>query len=659
MNDDLLEGLDHEQRAVVEHRDGPAIVIAGPGSGKTKTLTTRAAVLLRSGVSPEAIMMITFTRPAAKQMVRRTAALDSRAAYMTAGTFHAVGSRIVQANHRLLGSEREFTILDGEDTEQLIKRHIDQVKTGAKNWPRASTVAKVISYAANTGIGIQESLTLRAPDYEHLADEITEIAQRHALHKIDHGLLSYDDILSMWAALLEDEEIGGELRKRWRYIMLDEQQDANWLQQQVVQGLAGPGGNVMAVGDPSQAIYGFRGSSPDVMRDLHDLHPEASIYTISSNYRSTEAIVHLGQAIDQTLNTGFTRTLRAATGRSGAKPVIKDVHDSATEAQVVADAILADKADGGELSDHAVLVRSTTASRRIEAEFISRNIPFVVQGGTRIDEAAHIRDLLSIARLAGNLAHEPAWLRLLTRFPKIGNKAASDIVVHLLYSADVDAAVRMLEKEGAARRTGLATLGEALRIAADDGSPADRLERIIAEMTPVWKETWTDDWKSRARDLEAVIMIAQEHATMNDFLTAITLDGSIDREGVVAAEKPDEMPVTISTVHGAKGLEYKHVHIPAFVQGGMPSMFANSDAEREEEKRIAFVAVTRAKDTLTFYRPRFNAQNNFTMTSDYEHIVMEHVEQRQHVRQNVLGDARVESKKTLDMRSRILGNVRK
>jgi DNA helicase-2/ATP-dependent DNA helicase PcrA len=657
--DDILEGLDDEQRAVVAHREGPAIVIAGPGSGKTRTITTRAAALLRDGVSPEAIMMITFTRAAAKEMVRRSAALDPRAAYMTAGTFHAVGSRIVQANHRLLGSDREFTVLDGDDTEQLLKRNIDQVRSGAKNWPRASTVAKVISFAANTGIGIEAALRQRAPDYEHLADEITEIAQRHAIYKLDHGLLSYDDILSMWAALLEDQEIGDELRSRWRYIMLDEQQDANWLQQSVVQGLAGPGGNVLAVGDASQAIYGFRGSSPSVLKELHRLHPEAAIYTISSNYRSTEAIVALGAAIDATMDTGFRRNLKAMTGRVGVKPEIVDVHDAATEASVIADAILEDKAQGGELSDHAVLVRSTAAARRIEAEFISRHIPFVVQGGTRIDEAAHIRDLLSVARLAGNLSHEPAWLRLLTRFPRIGDKAAGDIAAIVMQAPSVGEATRVLEMEGAARKTGLATLGDALTAAASDGAPADRLERIIAEMSPVWKEVWSDDWKNRARDLDAVIMIAQEHATMSDFLTAITLDGSLDREGIVPSDKPDELPVTISTVHGAKGLEYRKVHIPSFVQGGMPSMFANGDDEREEEKRIAFVAVTRAKDTLTFYRPRFNGQGNFTMMSDYEPIIARHVTQRQHVRKSAAGDARIETTKRIDMRSRILGGVKK
>lgn len=659
MTEDLLQGLDDEQRAAVMHREGPAIVIAGPGSGKTHTLTTRAAALLSEGVAPEAIMMITFTRNAAKGMVRRASALDPRAAYMTAGTFHAVGSRIVQANYALLGCDRPFTVLDGDDVEQLLKRHIEEVRHGAKNWPRASTIAKVISYATNTGLGIEESLNLRAPDYKHLAEEITDIAERHAIHKLDNGLLAYDDILTMWAALLEDDEIGLELRSRWRYIMLDEQQDANWLQQQVVQGLAGPGGNVMAVGDPSQSIYGFRGSAPGVLRKFQVLHPDVKVYKISSNYRSTKAIVELSSAIDRHIDTGFTRDLRSVTGRIGEKPVILDVHDAATQAQVIADAILADKSAGGELNDHAVLVRSMTNARRIEAEFLSRKIPFTVQGGTRIDEAAHIRDLLSVARLAGNLQHEPAWIRLLTRFPRIGDKAAGDISKQTMACANIDEAVDVLRREGASRRTGLATLGDAIIAVARDGSPADRLERVITEMSDVWKEVWTDDWKTRARDLEAVVMIAQEHGTMADFLTAITLDGSIDREGTVATDKPDEMPVTISTVHGAKGLEYRHVHIPSFIQGGMPSMFANTPEDKDEERRVAFVAVTRAKDTLTFYRPRVSENNNFTSMSDYEPHIAAHVEQKKHVRENRAGDARVESSKRIDMRSRIMKGVRK
>lgn len=654
MIEDALDGLDDEQLAVVNHRKGPAIVIAGPGSGKTRTLTSRAAVLLDEGVDPEAIMMITFTRTAAKEMVRRTSALDPRAAYMTAGTFHAVGSKIVQANHHILGMEKEFTILDSDDVEQIIKKNMEAIKGTAKNWPRASTVAKVISYATNTGKSISDSLKMRAPDYEHLSDEIEAVAEKHTEYKLERGLLSYDDILLMWAALLEDEEIGTQLRRRWEYIMLDEQQDANWLQQQVVQGLAGPGGNVMAVGDPSQAIYHFRGSSPGVLKEFKDLHPEARIYTINRNYRSTENIVTLAASVDRFVNTGFTRTLRSASGRSGEKPLVIDVHDAAEEARVIAEAILEDKSLGGELSDHAILVRSTATSRRIEAEFISRKIPFTVQGGTRIDEAAHIKDLLSIARLTQNYAYEPAWLRLLTRYPKIGDKASSEISAKLVEAMSSQDVQKILMKEAETRRTPLYTLGDAISAGSREGNPAEKLERIISAMADTWKDVWHEDWKSRNRDLEAVVMIAQEHADLSDFLTTITLDGSIDRENKFPTEKADEMPVTISTIHGAKGLEYKKVHIPSFVQGGMPSMFANSIEEREEEKRIAFVAITRAKDSLTFYRPRFNGQGNVTMPSDYEGYILPYTNSKQHVRTTLAGDVRVETTRKIDIRAKMM-----
>jgi DNA helicase-2/ATP-dependent DNA helicase PcrA len=658
--DDILSELDDEQRQVVLHRKGPAIVIAGPGSGKTKTITTRAAALIREGVPPEAIMMITFTRAAAQGMVKRAAGIDSRAAYMTAGTFHAVGSKIVQANHKIFGIDKEFTILDSDDTEQLVKKHLENEKKDGKNWPRASTISKIISYSINTGIGIEASINQRAPDYIHLASEITRIAEKHAIYKLENGLLSYDDILVMWAALLEDDEIGPELRKRWQYIMLDEQQDANWLQQQVVKGLTGPNGNVMAVGDPGQAIYGFRGSSPGVMKELYDLYPDAQVYTISSNYRSTREIVTLSSAIDKMLNIGFNRNLKSGTGRTGSVPVIVNVQDAASEAEVIADAILKDKENGGELSDHAILVRSTSSSRRIEAEFISRNIPFTVMGGTRLDEAAHIRDILSVARLTLNFMLEPAWFRLLTKFPRIGTKAADEVTQKIMKCEDLHEVCSILEKEGAVRKTGLSTLAEALRSGSKDNGPSEKLTDIINELNPVLSEHYKDDWKTRSKDLDAIIMIAQEYPNLADFLTAITLDGSIDKENVGSVEKPEEFPVTISTIHGAKGLEYKHVHIPSFVQGGMPSIYANGDEEREEEKRIFFVAVTRAKDTLTFYSPRFTTKTGaLTSISEYHPVIEPFVDSSNTVFEKQSGNARIESNKKIDFRSKILANIRK
>lgn len=657
--ENFCEGLDAEQRAVVSHRAGPAIVVAGPGAGKTRTLTARTAALLASGVAPEAIMLLTFTRTAAREMIRRATALDPRAQYATAGTFHSVGSRILQANSKIFapdGADLPFTILDGDDADQLLRKHIDHVKQGAKNWPRVTTVGKVISFAANSQISIEEALQRRWPDYVDHAEAIETIAEAYAIEKLEKSLLSYDDCLIYWTALLEDEVVGPELRRRWSYVMIDEYQDTNALQSQLINALAGPDGNVMIVGDAAQAIYGFRGAQPGVMRDFHASHPTAKIFPISSNYRSTPEIVALANAIDQQIDTGFRRELRSTSGRTGPRPQIVDVHDAAGEAQAIVGAILADKEDGGEIKNHAILVRSTTAARRIEAECISRQVPFRVQGGTRIDEAAHIRDLLSVARVVQNSSHEPAWMRLLTRFPKVGDKAAGEIASHVMRFSDPFQAAAFLRQEAAARRTSLEMLAEAIEEAARDGTPAERLDRVIGVMSPLWAGIWADEWKARARDLEAVVLIAQEHSDLDSFLTAITLDGSIDRESVHSIDRPDEDPLTISTVHGAKGCEYDHVHISGLVQGSFPSMFANDPEERDEELRILFVAATRPRKTLRFYRPRFNANNQFTMQSEFEPLIALHVDQKQHVRPTELGDARIETTRRIDMKSRLLGN---
>lgn len=658
--ENVLHGLDDEQRAVVMHRDGPAIVIAGPGAGKTRTLTARIGSLLAEGVSPEAIMALTFTRSAAKDMVRRASAIDSRAQYATAGTFHAVGSKIIQANARILlpeGLDKPFTILTEEDVEAMIRKRIDLVKGKDKNWPRAGTVGKIISYADNAQIPIADVIAAKYPDYQDHAEAIESIAAAYAEEKLDKAMLSYDDCLLYWTALLEDEVVGPELRSRWPYVLIDEAQDTNALQAALINGLAGPNGNVMIVADAAQSIYGFRGAKPGVVRDFHHAYPQAQVYTISSNYRSTPEIVALADAIDKQIDTGFPRTLRSASGRSGSRPAIVDVHDAAAEAKAIVAAILADKEDGGEVSNHAVLVRATAGARRIEAEFLSAKIPFVVRGGTRIDKAAHIHDLLSVARIVRNPQHEPAWARMLLRFPKIGDTAAAAILPNIMRSDDLGEITPYLRQESEARRTNLHLLADAIEDCMRPGDPAERLDRVVRIMTPVWENVkeWKDDWKNRARDLEAIVMIAQEHPDLDTFLTAITLDGSLDREDIGSAQKADEDPVTISTIHGAKGMEWDHVHISAFVQGGMPSLFANEPDAREEEMRLLFVAATRARKTLQFYRPRMNGSNNFTMASDFEYILTPHVDQRQHVQKTVQGDARVETTRRIDMRSRILG----
>jgi len=650
----ILQGLNPQQTAAVAHRHGPAVVIAGPGAGKTRVLTARAAALLQEGVRPERILLLTFTRAAANTMMARARSADERAEFLTAGTFHSWGIRIINANAHVFGLEKEFTMLDQEDVAELVKRAMEPLK-GEKNWPRAATVGKMISYATNTRLPIAEVIQRRYPDYIELAEEIEQVRDALVGMKIDRGLIDYDDVLTYLAMLLEHDEIGRKIREQYDHVMVDEYQDTNELQLQIVHGLVGNGGNVTIVGDPGQSVYAFRGGAPATMARFRDSFPGTKVIPLETNYRSTPEIIELVNAIDGRMDIGFERTLRA--GRpSGKKPVIVDVTDNAAEAAAIADAILADKANGGEIKDHAVLVRSTAAARRIETEFISRNIPHTVKGGVRIDEAAHIKDLLSIGRISINMGHQPAWLRMLSRFRRIGAKAAEAISERVMTAFSLDEACMILREEGQKRKTELATLADAIEALSGTTLVAEGLDNAITVMRPIWASIWDEDWASRERDLEAVLLIAEEHPTMESFLTTITLDGSMDRDRSGSREKSEEDPVTISTIHSAKGLEWKHVHLPGFVQGGMPSLFAQTDDDRDEELRIAYVAVSRAEKTLTLYRPRFNGQGNLTSPSEYEVVFKPYVEQEARARrpQDTTG-GRVETSARIDLRARMLG----
>lgn len=648
---DVMQGLNIDQAAAVAHRGGPAIVVAGPGAGKTRVLTARTGSLLQQGVQPEGILLLTFTRSASSTMIRKSRGVDSRAEFITAGTFHSWGIKVINANAHIFGLDRPFTVLDKDDVAELIKKAIEPLK-GENNWPRASTVHKIISFAANTQMSIADAVAAKTPDHIGIAEDIEKVRDAYMDMKLAKGLIDYDDVLSYMAILLGDEEIGAQIRSAYTHVMVDEYQDTNALQLAIVHGLVGDDGDVMIVGDPGQSIYAFRGGAPATMKNFQESFPRSKVFTLNTNYRSSPEIVAVVNAIDKQMQNGFERNLNSGRAETGVKPVIIDVADSAAEAKAIADSILDDKANGGEVCEHAVLVRSTAAGRRIEAEFISRKIPHKVSGGTRIDEAAHIRDLLSIARITSNLSHEPAWLRMTGRFRKIGAKAAQQITDRVMMSMNVEDAVTMLREESNNRKTELYLLADAIQAVASASTVADGLQAAIDAMSPIWATIWQEDWASRARDLEAVLLIAEEHPNIDSFLTTITLDASFDKQDQGSMERPEEDPVTISTIHSAKGLEWKNVHVPAFVQGGMPSLFANGPEEQDEELRIFYVAASRAEKTLAFYRPRFNGQGNFTSASVFEGIMRGLVVQTDQPRpMQSAGAAKIQTNRQIDLRS--------
>jgi len=643
---DIYQGLNAQQLEVVNHRGGTCIVVAGPGSGKTRSITTRAGALVREGVPPEAILMFTFTRASYRTMLKRAKAIDPRCEFLTIGTYHSIASKVINQNFHLFGKDRPFTILDGDNPATIVSEIMEPIKGTEKNWPRATTIAKIISFGVNTGRTIEETMNVKVNwlKYIDFLPQIEEIAKKYGEYKYSRGMIDYDDCLQYFGALLVDPEIGPLLRKRWRYVMGDEHQDTNVLQLDIVKALAMDGMDLMVVGDPPQSIYGFRGSAPATMTQFRDAYPDARVVNLEINYRSTPEIIDLVNAVDKKMGLPFQRTLSSGRASIGEKPVLVDVMDTAGEANAIVESILKDKAEGGEISDHAILVRSMTAGRRIEIEMVARQIPYRVMGGIKINEALHVRDLLDILRLTQNVQHEPAWMALLTRFPKMGPKGARPIIDVLMKSADMAEAIDYLESGDLPTKVSFQPLADALRDATISGMPAQAVQEIIGAMKPVWSNIWFEDWESRLRDLDAINTIAEEYGSISDFITALTLDGSYDKATKDQAQMPDEWPLTISTIHSAKGLEWKHVHIPGFTQYSIPSVMAETDEEMAEEWRVFFVAVSRAERTLRLYKPRLSNNGKIIERSAFEDTIRRFMDRENGVKTHQINAGPIDTK---------------
>lgn len=645
--------LDEAQKQAVDHRDGPCILLAGPGAGKTAVLTQRAAALVAAGTPARRVLLLTFTRNSAKEMMDRARALESRCEDLAGGTFHSLATRIINRNAHVFGMEREFTILDPDDEKQIVQKVMEPLKRGQENWPTPKTVTKVISFSTNTRCSIPDAIGKLSPKHVELAAEFQEVRDRYVQYKLEKGMLCYDDCLEYFLALLEDEEIGAMIRADYDYMMFDEYQDTNALQLAIVYALADGRNNAMVVGDPAQAIYGFRGAAPETMLNFRARFPESRVIKLETNYRSSAEIVSLVNAIDQRTGSGFKRSLRSHSGESGIRPVFMESPNSIIQAGEIGDSILRHKDEGGQISDVAILVRSMSFARRIEIELTTRKIPYRVVGGLKIDEAAHVKDLLSLARVATNPQHEPAWLRLLMRYRGIGDVSGGKIAERLVDMTDVDEMCALLDAEAQRYKTHFLGLSSALRSLMDPGKePYRALGEAALAMDPVWSAIpeWAPDWSDRQNDIEAVIGISADHKTLDSFLTAITLDYSVDQKKKRSAEKDEEMPVTISTVHGAKGLEWPIVHIPSFHRGHMPSFYAN---EPEEEARIVYVALSRARRELFIHKPRMDDKDGFIQQSEFESLIRHKCENRRAAAKVGMG-APVTSTKRIDMSARLL-----
>lgn len=602
-DNDALAGLDDAQLHAVEHGDGPLVIAAGAGTGKTRVLTSRVARLLEAGVAPERILLLTFTRRAAASMISRAAALcgDAQAAQRIAGgTFHAVAHRIVAEHAQHLGLA-DVTVLDPDDVIDLLDllRSEHGLDGTAQRLPTTRTIADIGSRAINTGTPARTVIDEQFPWALEYADAILALLRHYSIRKRERGLLDLDDLLIAWRALVRDPDVGARLQKRWDWVLVDEYQDVNSLQVDIVRGLAPDGRGLTVVGDDAQAIYGFRGASAGHLLDLAAAFSDATVVRLERNFRSTQPILDLANEVRP---GELALRLRADRPDQGIRPSLVVCRNADDEARTVADRILAAHVDGMPLREQAVLMRTGSHSALLEVELKVRDIPFRKFGGIGYLETSHVRDLLAGFRVVLNPSDEVSWYRLLTRHRAIGKVSARQLA-GILADGGIDRASDAVAAAPAKARTGLASTLSLLGAVDATTTVPEVVEACRAAVDPLLRAHYPD-WQRRSTDVDGIAEAAARQSDLRTFVSEQAID-PVDVAGDWAKKPhPDEDWVTLSTIHSAKGLEFSAVHVIRSCDGSMPSdMALSSSAGLEEEQRLFYVALTRARDTLDVYAP--------------------------------------------------------
>jgi DNA helicase-2/ATP-dependent DNA helicase PcrA len=604
------DGLDEAQLLAVTHGDDPLVIVAGAGTGKTRTLTSRVARLLERGVLPERILLLTFTRRAADDMLARATALSGRyelGRRLRGGTFHAVAHQMVSAWCEPLGLVAGFSVLDPADAADAMDLLRDEhgLSGHEVRMPRAGTLVDIYSRCVNTRRPLAEVLIVDFPWCEPHAAAVSSLFRAYVARKRENAQLDFDDLLLYWRAALADERLGPHLASMFDHVLVDEYQDLNTLQVDIVRALRPGGRGLTVVGDDAQAVYGFRGADARHLHDLASALPGSTVLTLDRNFRSLHPILDLANVV-RPVEAGVRLLLRG-NRVGGHRPLLLRCHDAPSEARAVVERALCNHEQGMRLRDQAVLVRAAHHSDLIELELTARRVPFRKYGGLRFVEAAHVKDFVAALRVLDNPADDLAWFRLLRMHDDIGPARARQLLGLLApRGAGAGAAMDWLEAVAAAparARVTLASTLEGLATARGLSATPARVEAVRAVLQPLVSKAYTDA-AARAEDLERLASAAAAAGDLAGWLAEITLDPPVSTGSLAGPPHLDEDYLVISTVHSAKGLEWTAVHMPHLVDGAFPSdMALGSAAGLAEERRLFYVATTRARDQLTLYTP--------------------------------------------------------
>jgi DNA helicase-2/ATP-dependent DNA helicase PcrA len=621
--------LNGQQVAVVEAGEGPILVVAGAGSGKTRTLTWRVARLLHDGLAPESILLLTFTNKAAREMLRRVeevCRIDTRR--IAGGTFHHVAHQLLREHGGELGYERGYSILDREDARDLVGAVIAEcgLAVGARRFPKADVIADLVSMAVNTQTPLDEVVADRRPQFLPLTEEILRVARRYAERKHGMNAMDFDDLLLNWKILLaEREPVRRALAGRFRHVLVDEYQDTNRLQGDVVDLLAQDHRNLCVVGDDAQSIYSFRGAHFANILEFEKRYPDARRFELTVNYRSTPQILALANASIAHNVRQFEKELSSVRS-DGILPGVVPCRDVHQQARFVAQRVLELRDEGIPLPEVAVLYRAHHHSMEIQFELARRGIPFVVRSGVRFFEAAHVKDVLAHLRFSRNPGDELALKRCLRITPGIGTATAGSVwdAFASRRGRGQGSVEELLAPEVAAQvpprgRAGYRRLAELLRTLSRRPTcdlPGESIEKVLEEGYEDYLRAEFLNADSRVEDVRQLAEYARGYEDTEAFLAEIALLTELSAETVSEGGEPDEKMV-LSSVHQAKGLEWRAVFVVWLADGRFPSAQALRDRDgEEEERRLFYVACTRAKDELYLAFPVVAAPR------DRERVVM-------------------------------------
>ena len=597
---DYENELNENQLTAVKKKDGAILVIAGAGSGKTKTLTYRVARLIEDGISPENILLLTFTKKAADEMLNRASTvLDNRCEKVAGGTFHSFANFILRKYSNLLELKNNFTIMDRADAEDVIN-HLTSVivPKKEKRFPRKSTILDIYSKTINKEISAEDVILSEFRQFEHCSEKIIEIHKAYIQYKRENSLLDYDDLLLYLKVLLSsNENVRKKISNQYKYIMIDEYQDTNTLQAEIVRLLASEHNNVMAVGDDSQSIYSFRGANFKNILNFPSIFPNTEIIKLEQNYRSSQNILNFTNKILEKAKEKYSKTLFSDIVNE-AKPALICASDQQTEAEFICQRVLELMDEDVPLDDICVLTRSARMTYNLEIELAKRNIPYKKFGGLKFIETAHIKDIIAHLRVILNPDDVISLHRILLLLKGIGNQTVNKLLPALKGNQNPD--IKLLPCKNTAPLTNLIGTIQNLRLA--NLLPAEIVEKLIEYYTPILKDKY-DDWTKRQKDLEHFIYLANQYSSLENFLSDLALEPPEKSVTDVDGGRKDEY-LTISTIHSAKGLEWDSVFIIGAVDGRFPSIYSfNSEEEMDEELRLMYVASTRAKTNLYITYP--------------------------------------------------------